>query len=385
MLPYGRQSVSEEDIASVVETLRSPFLTQGPKIEEFEKAICDLVGAKHCVAVSNGTAALHIAVAAMGLPEGAEGITSPVTFTASANCMLYCGVKPRFADIDPESYCLSPSAVEAKIDSKTKLLIPVHFAGRPCDMEAFASMARKRGLRVIEDAAHAIGSRFPDGSMVGSCKRSDMTIFSFHPVKTITCGEGGAVTTNDDELYQRLLLFRSHGITKAPGLLEANPGPWHYEMRELGFNYRLTDFQAALGSSQLKRLESFTSRRLEIVKAYNKAFAGNPALKTPSATHEDLCCFHLYALQIDFKRLGVSRAEAMAFLKERGVGTQVHYIPVHTQPYYRSRFGYGFGDCPVAEAYFERALSLPLYPAMSDADVETVVSAVEILCRGANG
>ena len=383
MIGYGRQSISEEDIASVVEVLRSPFMTQGPKITEFEQKLCDYTGAKHCVLVANGTAALHIAVMALGLPAGTEGITSPITFTATANSMLYCGVRTVFADIDPESFCLSPIEAEKRITYKTKLISPVHFAGRVADMKAFRALADKYGLKLIEDAAHAIGSQYPDGSYVGNCKYSDLTIFSFHPVKTITTGEGGAVMTNDDALYQKLLLYRSHGITKDPAYLEKNPGPWYYEMQDLGFNYRMTDFQAALGISQLKRLEEFKRRRIEITKAYNDAFRGLEHFRIPSERDLEHMCFHLYAARIDYAKTGKTRAQFMADLRERGVGSQVHYIPVHLQPYYRNNFGYKPGDMPEAEAFYEQELSLPLYPSMTNDDVQLVIEAIKQCIKSA--
>lgn len=377
MIPYGRQSIDEEDIAAVLSVLKSDFLTQGPKVTEFEQAICAYTGAKYCVVVANGTAALHIAVSALGLESGTEGITSPITFTASANSMAYNNIKPVFADIDPVSYNISPVSIEKKINSKTKLLTPVHFAGQPAEMDKIYSIAQKFKLKIIEDAAHAIGSRYADGSYVGNCRYSDMTIFSFHPVKTITTGEGGAVTTNDHELYEKLLLFRSHGITKNPELLIKNPGPWYYEMHELGFNYRMTDIQAALGLSQLSKLNEFTFRRREIVSLYNREFKDIPWLKTPIESGNVVSCFHLYVLQIDFDRIGKPRVEVMKELAAKGVGTQVHYIPVHTQPWYNKVFGYESGDYPIAEAYYEKCLSLPLYPAMSNEDVNTVINAVK--------
>jgi UDP-4-amino-4,6-dideoxy-N-acetyl-beta-L-altrosamine transaminase len=376
MIPYGRQSIAEDDIAAVVKVLQSDFLTQGPKVVEFEKAICEYTGAKHCVSVANGTAALHIAVAALDLPAGSEGITSPNTFAASANSMAFCGVKPVFADIDPTSFNISPAAISARINSKTRLLTPVHFAGQPCDMEKISVLAKRHQLRVIEDAAHAIGSKYCDGGVVGNCANSDMTIFSFHPVKTITTGEGGAVMTNDPALYQKLLYGRSHGITKDPSILEKNPGPWWYEMHELGFNYRITDIQAALGITQLAKLERFCARRREIVAAYNEGLGALSWLSTPRETSGVRSCFHLYVAQIEFAAIGKNRAQVMNELRSKGVGTQVHYIPVHMQPWYRKSYGYGAGDCPNSETYYEKALSLPLYPAMTDADVRTVIDAV---------
>jgi UDP-4-amino-4,6-dideoxy-N-acetyl-beta-L-altrosamine transaminase len=382
-IPYGRQSVSEEDVQAVAAVLRSDYLTQGPTVEEFERALCAQTGAAYCVAVANGTAALHLAVAALELPPGSAGLTSPITFAASANCMAYCGCVPRFADIDEETFCLSPRAVEKELASETRLLVPVHFAGRTCDMPALAALARPRGLRIIEDAAHAIGSEYPGGGRVGDCRHADLTIFSFHPVKTITTGEGGAVTTNDPKLYERLKLLRSHGITKDAGRLSRNPGPWYYEMQALGFNYRLTDLQAALGLSQLKRLGAFKSRRLEIVRAYNRAFRDLPWLKIPCERDEDRFCYHLYVARLDWTALGRTRAEAMAELRARNVLTQVHYIPVHLQPFYRTTYGTREGQFPAAEAFYEQALSLPLYPAMSDEDVARVVAAVRALKNGA--
>lgn len=379
MLPYGRQWINQDDIDAVDAILRGDYLTQGPALVQFEQALCDYTGAKYCVVVANGTAALHIAVAALQLPPGSAGITSPITFTASATSMVYSGLVPVFADIDAETYCISPERLAAQITKETRLITPVHFTGRTCDMPAIAEIAKRHSLRVIEDAAHAIGSDYPQGGKVGCCKYSDMTIFSFHPVKTITTGEGGAVMTNDPILYERLLLLRSHGITKDPAHLHQCPGPWYYEMQSLGFNYRLTDIQAALGISQMKRLDAFKQRRLEIIRAYQKAFDKLPWLQTPCGKDQDAFCYHLYVAQIDFEAIGKTRQEVMAQLKAQGVLTQVHYIPVHTQPFYQAQCGTRQGDFPKAEAYYERALSLPLYPAMTDADVRHVISCVENL------
>lgn len=379
MIPYGRQWLDAEDERAVLDALRSDYLTQGPKIAEFERALCEYTGAKYCVVVASGTAALHLAVAAMELPAGSEGITSCNTFTASANSMVYCGVRPVFADIDPVSYNLDPASVAKRITSATRLLTPVHFAGQPAEMEALAQLARERGLRVIEDAAHAIGSRYRNGRQVGCCQYSDATVFSFHPVKTLTTGEGGAVMTNDAELYRKMVLLRTHGITKDPELLTQHPGPWYYEMHALGFHYRMTDMQAALGISQLKKLEAFAARRRQIVALYNEYLADFPWLTRPVEADGVSSCFHLYVVQIDFEGLEKSRADVMRELAENGVGSQVHYIPVHTQPWYQTTYGYDHGDCPVAEAYYQRCLSLPLYPAMSDEDVTKVVDVVRRL------
>jgi UDP-4-amino-4,6-dideoxy-N-acetyl-beta-L-altrosamine transaminase len=375
MLGYGHQYIDDSDIQAVVDVLKSDYLTQGPAVERFEQEICRIVGAKYCVAVSNATAGLHIAVAVLGLETGDEGITTPNTFLSSANCMVYNRLKPVFADIDPQTYNIDSSEIEKHITDKTKLLIPVHFAGLPCDMERISKIAKKNGLFVIEDAAHAIGSQYSDGSYVGNCRYSDMTVFSFHPVKTITTGEGGAVTTNDEGLYKKLLMFRSHGTTKDPELLIVNPGPWYYEMQILGFNYRMTDMQGALGYSQLQKLPFFKKRRREIVTKYNQAFADMRYLKIPYEPESVCSCFHLYAVQIDFAALGKNRSQVMQELREKGVGTQVHYIPVPSQPYYKKVFGYE--ACPKAQAYYEKTLSLPLFPGMSDEDVNLVIDAVK--------
>ena len=377
MIGYGHQYIDGDDIEAVVEVLKSDYLTQGPAVERFEQELCRITGARHCVAVSNATAGLHIAVAALELGDGMEGITTPNTFLASANCMAYNGVRPVFTDIDPESYNIDPAEIEKHITDRTRLLLPVHFAGLPCEMERINEIAKQHGLRVIEDAAHAVGSRYADGSPVGNCRYSDMTVFSFHPVKTITTGEGGAVTTNDDGLYRRLLMLRSHGVTKDEGLLTKNPGPWYYEMQTLGFNYRMTDMQAALGFSQLKKLDTFKSRRREIVATYNRAFAGMKHLRTPTEPEGVSSCFHLYVVQVDFTALGKPREQVMQELRDRGIGTQVHYIPVHTQPFYKKTYGYREGDYPVAEKYYGQELSLPLYPGLSDGDVDSVIRAVK--------
>ena len=377
MIGYGHQYIDDSDIEAVVKVLKSDYLTQGPFITQFEQEICKITGAKYCVAVSNATAGLHIAVSALELEEGFEGITTPNTFLASSNCMVYNHIKPVFADINPISYNIDPEEIKKHITEKTKLLIPVHFAGLPCEMDKISKIAKEHNLHVIEDAAHAIGSQYPDGSYVGNCKYSDMTVFSFHPVKTITTGEGGAVTTNSEKLYQKLLMLRSHGTTKDEKLLKKNPGPWYYEMQSLGFNYRMTDMQAALGYSQLQKLDFFKRRRREIVANYNKAFAGMKYLKTPVEPENVSSCFHLYATQIDFSALGKTRVQVMNELRERGIGTQVLYIPVPTQPFSKVNFGYKDGDYPVAEKYYEQELSLPLYPGLSDDDVKNVINAVK--------
>lgn len=375
-LPYGTQWVDDEDIAAVVDVLRHGHLTQGPKVAEFERALAESVHARYCVSFSNATVALHSAIAALNLPQGSSGLTSPNTFVASANCMAYSGVRPDFADIDPRTYNVTADSLESRISEKTAVLVPVHFAGQPADMAGISEVARRHDLAIVEDAAHAIGSRYADGDPVGSCRHSAMTVFSFHPVKTMTTGEGGAVTTNDAALHGRLQLLRSHGITRDPARLTAQPGPWYYEMIELGFNYRLTDLQCALGITQLAKLQRFMRRRREIVGAYNRAFAAISAATIPFEAPGLDSCFHLYVLAVDFARIGKTRSQVMQQLADRGVGSQVHYIPVHLQPWYRKNFGYGPGYCPVAEAYYERALSLPLFPRMSDDDVSHVITSV---------
>jgi len=373
MIPYGCQWIDEEDIQEVTRVLRSGWLTQGPEIDKFEKAISHYTGAKYCVAVANGTAALHLAVKCLEIEKGKKGITSPNTFVASANCMLYNGLYPVFADINSHTYNIDVEEIEKKITGDTKVIIPVHFAGQPTDMEKIRELAKSKSLFVIEDACHALGSRYRDGNFVGNCKYSDMTVFSFHPVKTITTGEGGAITTKNQDLYKKLKMLRSHGITKEDKYLKDNPGPWYYEMQELGFNYRITDIQAALGTSQLRKLDFFVKRRREIVEKYNEAFKDNSTIKIPFEKENVFSAFHLYVLQVDFETIKKSRKEVMEELKSKGIGTQVHYIPVHIQTYYRKNFGYKWGDYPVSENYYKQALSIPLYPEMTDKDVDCVI------------
>jgi len=383
---YGKQWIDEEDIQAVVETLRSDFLTQGPKVKEFEEKLCEYTGTKYCVAVSNGTAALQLAVASLQIDKDKEGITSPNTFMASSNCMIYNGLKSVFADIDDKTYCIDPKKIKEKITENTRLIIPVHFAGQPCDMQQIYQIANSE-LRfishkpfIIEDASHAIGSKYDDGTRVGNCKYSDITTLSFHPVKTITSGEGGAITTNNKELYKMLLLLRNHGITKDNSRFSVNHAklgePWYHEMQILGYNYRLSDIHSSLGISQLKKLDKFTKRRREIVKRYNEAFKNIEWLTTPYEKTDVYSAFHLYVLQFDFDKLGKSRKQVMEELKSNKIGTQVHYIPVHTQPYYKENFGYNWGDFPIAEHYYKKALSIPLYPRMTDVDVDYVIRSI---------
>lgn len=375
MIPYGKQSISEEDIQAIVEVLRSERLTQGPVIEQFERAIANYCGSRYAVAVANGTAALHLASLAAGFEPGKEVITTPITFVASANCILYVKANPIFADIDPQTYCIDPMQIRARLSSSTRGLIPVHFGGQPCDMEKIHAIAKEKNLIVIEDAAHALGATYTANSKtfkVGSCAHSDMTIFSFHPVKHITTGEGGMVTTNNEDLYKKLLSLRTHGITREPDKLRHNDGPWYYEQQALGYNYRITDIQCALGFSQLQRLDKFIARRREIAGLYNEAFAPYAELITPLQRKGTQSSWHIYVL--GFKTL--DRKNIFKVLSKKGLGVNVHYIPVHLQPFYTDNFNYKKGDYPSAEAFYKHSLTLPLYPGMSDNDVNYVITAV---------
>ncbi|RXK53022.1 UDP-4-amino-4,6-dideoxy-N-acetyl-beta-L-altrosamine transaminase [Oleiharenicola lentus] len=385
MLPYGRQTITEQDIAAVVAALRSDHLTQGPLVAEFERRFAARVGAKHAVAVNNATAALHLALKVAGIGPGDRVVTSPNTFLASANCAAYVGATPDFADIDPVSYTINPHALEKNWLDDTRAVVAVDFAGQTANLPEVSRIARARGAIVIEDACHAVGGSFhAEGRVwnVGGNPWADLAVFSFHPVKTLTTGEGGMLVTDRADWAEQARRLRSHGIERvADNFTEftTEPGPWLYEMQELGFNYRLTDLQCALGLSQLDRLEAVLTRRREIVAAYNAAFAGTDWLRTPglrTAADAATTSWHLYTVQIDFAALGRSRSQVMSALREAGVGTQVHYIPVHLQPWYRRTFGYGPGKCPAAEAYYQRALSLPLFPAMTDADVALVIDTV---------
>lgn len=384
LLPYGRQTVDSDDAAAVSEALRSDFLTTGPTVERFERALADYCGARHAVAVANGTAALHLAMMAAGIGPNQRVLTSANTFLASANCAEFVGATADFADIDPRTYNVTADTLRAAWRDDVRAVVAVDFAGQPCNMPAIATLARERGAVVIEDASHALGTRFVyEGNVhkVGGHPWADMTTFSFHPVKTITTGEGGAILTNDDRLAERCRRFRNHGMIRIETV-----SPWYYEMSELGYNYRLSDIHCALGLSQLRKLDQFIVRRQEIVGIYNNAFAPLPFVVTPRTSdltpNPSLIAWHLYVLQIDFNSLGRSRAQVMAELRRHGVGTQVHYIPVHLQPYYRRKYGYGPGKCPNAEAYYQRCLSLPLFPAMTDEDVQRVVDSVKEVVLG---
>jgi len=370
-LSYGRQLIDRADRAAVDKALRSPWLTQGPAVSAFEEALARVCRVKYAVACSNGTAALHLACMAAGLKAGDEAIVPAITFAATANAALYCGAEPVIVDVKPDTVTLDPEAFARAITPRTKAVLPVHFAGLPADMDEIAEIAKSRGLAVIEDAAHALGAAYK-GHPIGACSRSDMTIMSFHPVKHIATGEGGAVLTNRAELRDRLRLLRSHGITREPELLEnKNEGGWYYEMQALGFNYRITDLQCALGLSQLKKLPRFLKRRREIARAYEEAFASEPRIKLQSVPKDREHARHLFTIQVPAAR----RRALYDFLHRRGVLANVHYIPVHRLPFYRRR-GWAAKTFPHSEAYYDGTLSLPMHAALTDADVRRVVGAV---------
>lgn len=380
MIPYGRQDISEEDIRAVVEVLRSDWLTQGPAVERFEQDVARYCGAKYAVAVSNATAALHIACLAAGLQPDDILWTSPNTFVASANCGLYCGARPDFVDIHPYTYNLNVDVLEEKLVGAEKqgrlpkVVIPVHFAGQSCEMARIAELSKRYGFTVIEDASHAIGGRYRD-KPVGACDFSEMTVFSFHPVKIVTTGEGGMVLTNRKDLYEKLLRLRSHGITREPELMEGeSDGPWYYQQIDLGFNYRITDIQAALGASQMKRLDEFVTRRQHLAKRYDALLADLP-LTLPKRNPDVHSASHLYVVRLKLDAIKKKHRQVFEGLRERGIGVNLHYIPVHTQPYYR-RLGFKAGDFPVAEQYYRDAISLPIFYGLTEVEQDKVVSAM---------
>jgi UDP-4-amino-4,6-dideoxy-L-N-acetyl-beta-L-altrosamine transaminase len=379
-IPYSRQSIDEDDIKAVSDVLRSDFITQGPKISEFEDALASYCGARHAVVFNSGTSALHGAYFVSGLKEGDEFITTPNTFVATANAGLYLGAIPVFVDIELDTGTINADIIEQAVTNKTKAIIPVHYAGHPCDMEHIFAIAQKHGLIVIEDACHALGAKYKNGN-IGSCEYSDMAVFSFHPLKSITTGEGGAVLTNNKIFYKKLLTFRSHGILKN-GFINEPHGEWYYEMQSLGYNYRMTDIQAALGLSQLKKLDFFIERRRYIAQTYNEAFQNNPILKVPFEKKDCLSAFHLFVLLIDFKLLGIDRQAMANNLKKLSIGTQVHYIPIYYHPYYKELLHKK--ECPVAESYYERCLSIPLHPKMTDDDIKLVPDSVLCVVQKCN-
>lgn len=375
-LSYGRQYIDEADIAAVVETLKSDYLTCGPKIAELEDKLCQVTGARYAVAVCNGTAALHLAAMAAGFGEGDEVIVSPITFAASANCILYCGAKPVFADINPETYNIDPASIEKLVTPKTKGIVAVDFTGQAIEHDAIREICRKHKLLLIEDAAHAIGTSY-NGRPVGSI--ADMTCFSFHPVKTVTGGEGGAVTTNDEQLYRRLMRIRTHGITRdREEMVHPTDDPWYNEQVELGYNYRMTDFQAALLLSQLDKLPAFSARRKEIVAKYDAAFSQLPELFVQKEIPESDTTRHLYILRLRTEMLICDRRQFFDALHAENIFSQVHYLPVYWHSYYE-KLGYGKGLCPNAEKYYSEVCSLPLYYSLTDGDVEDVIHAVRKL------
>ncbi len=375
-LSYGRQFIDEEDIQAVIDTLKSDYLTCGPRITELEQKLCDLTGAKYCVAVSNGTAALHIAALAAGIGPGDEVITTPITFAASANCALYCGARPVFADINPRTYNIAPASIQAHITPRTKAVVAVDFTGQAVELDEIRAICREHGLILIEDAAHSIGTRYK-GQPVGSL--ADMTTFSFHPVKTVTAGEGGAVTTNSKELYDKLVLLHAHGITRDRSKM-AHPtdDPWYNEQAAYGFNYRMTEFQAALLDSQLNKLERFSRRRREIVARYDDAFSRIPQLQVQEEIPDSDTTRHLYILRLRSETLGCTRREFFDAMEAEGIRSQVHYMPVYWHSYYEN-LGYEKGLCPHAERYYQEVMSLPLYYSLTDQDVEDVIHIVQKL------
>lgn len=373
---YGHQYLDQEDYDAVVDVLKSDYLTCGPKIGELEKKLCDLTGAKYAVVCSNGTAALHIAAMAAGLGEGDELITTPITFAASANCALYVGAKPVFADINEETYNIDPDSVEAHITEKTRAVVAVDFTGQAVELDRLQKICKEHKLVLIEDGAHSIGTLY-DGRYVGSI--ADMTTFSFHPVKTITGGEGGAVLTNNEEYYKKLILARAHGITRDASLLEhESDGPWYYEQVDMGYNYRLTDIQAGLIISQLNKLERFKARRKQIVDMYNKAFADLDTVTVQKEIPQSDTARHLYILRLNNRKLKINRRQFFDAMGAENIVCNVHYIPVYYFPYYQ-RLGYKKGLCPKAEKLYEEMMSLPLYYGMTDEDVKSVIEAVKKL------
>ncbi len=379
-IPYSRQSISALDIQAVVEVLQSEWLTQGPAIERFEQSVARYCGAQYAVAVNSATSALHIACLSVGLGNNDILWTSPNTFVASANCGLYCGARIDFVDIDPRTYNVSVDALESKLNQAAqtnalpKVLIPVHFAGQSCEMDKIAALAKKHGIALIEDASHAIGGRYRETN-VGSCAFSEMTVFSFHPVKIITTGEGGMILTNRRDLYEKLVRLRSHGITRNPDYMEGKSlGPWYYEQIELGFNYRMTDIQAALGSSQMTRLKEFVERRSVLAQRYAEALRDMP-LTLPWQHPDTASAWHLYVLRLKLDKIGKTHAQVFEDLRNAGILVNLHYIPVHTQPYYR-RLGFRQDDFPQAERYYKEAISIPLYTGLTDEQQDRVIDTV---------
>lgn len=380
MIPYGQQSITQDDIASVVEVLESDFLTQGPKVPAFEHSVAQFCGASQAIAVNSATSALHLACLALGLGAGDYLWTTPVSFVASANCGLYCGAKIDFVDIDPDTYNLSLSCLEKKLEQASqegtlpKILVAVHLTGQPCYMAEIGQLSKKYGFRIIEDASHAIGGRYKE-EPIGSCRYSDITVFSFHPVKIVTTAEGGMLVTNSDTLADQIRLLRSHGITRDPAMMTQTPdGPWYYQQVELGFNYRMTELQAALGLSQMTRLEAFITRRHELADRYNERLSALP-ITLPYQHPDSYSGMHLYVIRLKLDRIGLGHKEVFEALRSAGIGVNVHYIPIHTQPYYKA-MGFHIGDFPEAERYYQEAISLPMFHGMTDEQQEEVINAL---------
>lgn len=381
MIPYGRQDIQPEDIRTVVEVLQSDFLTQGPVVPSFEKTVADYCSSDYAVATNSATSALHLACRALGLTNGDYLWTSPITFVASANCGLYCGARVDFVDIDPRTYNLCPTALEEKlieaekIGCLPKVVVPVHLAGHSCDMRAIHALGQKFGFYIIEDASHAIGGKYQE-EIIGNCRYSDITVFSFHPVKVITTGEGGMALTRNSELADKMRLLRSHGITRdAAQMTHAPDGPWYYQQIDLGYNYRMTDMQAALGISQMKRLDKYVARRQCLARRYNQMLNGL-SLITPTQSPDAYSALHLYIIRLHIEKLEVTHPQVFESLRRQGIGVNLHYIPVHLQPYYKD-MGFGPGDYPEAEKYYAEAISLPMYATLTETQQDEVVTAVK--------
>lgn len=380
MIPYGRQDITQADIDAVVSVLQSDFLTQGPMVPRFEQSVAQHVGASHALAMNSATSALHVACLALGLGNGDWLWTTPITFVASANCGLYCGARVDFVDIDPRTYNLCPQALARKLEQAErdgklpKVVVAVHLCGQPCDMLAIHALAQRYGFKIIEDASHAIGGKY-QGEFIGNCRYSDITVFSFHPVKIITTAEGGMALTNDAELANKMALLRSHGITRDPAqMTHAADGPWYYQQIDLGFNYRMTELQAALGVTQMERLDQFVARRHQLARRYDDLLASLP-VTTPWQHPDSYSGLHLYVIRLQLDKIGKTHRQVFEALRELGIGVNLHYIPVHTQPHYQ-RMGLGSGDFPEAERYYAEAISLPMFQTMTEAQQDEVIAAL---------